>query len=197
MIRDVRGQRQPNEICPECGSSRLVESLRDQKFMYGQPGCDVELTASMPVFACEDCGFEYFDERGEAARHAAICRHEGVQTPEEMRRGREESGLSRVELSVLSKVGIASIQRWESGSVVPNQSCDRLMYLLRFRSNVELLQQYEGWLLSRAGAQTALESVTPEEPQRACAVRCSRTYPRLKNRARSEAQAAQWSLRSR
>ncbi len=95
----------------------------------------------MPVFTCEDCGYEYFDERGEAARQAAVCRRLGVQTPEEVRRTRECTGLSRAEFCELTGFGAASLQRWESGMVVPNASSDRLIFLLQFPDNVERLRK--------------------------------------------------------
>ena len=199
MYIDASNQQDPKHGCMECGGFNLVERIRNQEFTYGKPGQHVLLTASMPVFSCEDCGFEYFDERGEAARHDAICRHLGVHTPEEMRCGREESGLSRTELSDLSGAGIASIQRWESGAVVPNQSSDRLLYLLRFRSNIELLRSHLKLQASLEPEEIVSDDLSSsiEPKSRACSGHAMRSFPRLRNKGRSEIQASQWNLRSR
>jgi len=94
----------------------------------------------MPVFTCQDCGYEFFDERGESAQHDAVCRHLGVQTPHEIRGVREAAGLSRTEFCELGGFGIASLQRWETGEVIPNASSDRLIYLLQFKQNLEGLR---------------------------------------------------------
>jgi putative zinc finger/helix-turn-helix YgiT family protein len=141
MVQDTSRVHDSKELCIECGSARLVERQKEQSFAYGPPGDQVTLTASMPVMTCEDCGYESFDQRGDAARQAAVCRHLGVQTPDEVRRTREGAGLSRAEFCQLTGFGQASLQRWESGMVVPNASSDRLIFLLRCPDNVERLQK--------------------------------------------------------
>ncbi len=140
MVQKTSRAHDSKELCVECGGARLVERMREQSFAYGPPGDQVVLAASMPVMVCEDCGYESFDERGEAARQAAVCRHLGVQTPEEVRRTRERAGLSRAEFCRLTGFGQASLQRWESGMVVPNASSDRLIFLLQCPDNVERLR---------------------------------------------------------
>jgi putative zinc finger/helix-turn-helix YgiT family protein len=141
MQQETSGMHDSQELCIECGGARLIERVREQSFAYGPAGDQVMLTASMPVFICEDCGYESFDERGEAARHDAVCRHLGVQTPEEVRMTRERTGLSRAEFCQLTGFGPASLQRWESGMVVPNASSDRLIFLLRCPDNIERLRK--------------------------------------------------------
>ena len=141
MNQDNIVPRDSTNLCIECGGSRIAERIMEQAFPYGSHGDEVQLTASMPVFTCLDCGYEYFDERGEAARHAAVCRHSGVQTPEEIRKTREATGLTRAEFCHLTGFGSASLQRWEAGSIIPNTSSDRLMFLLRYPENVERLME--------------------------------------------------------
>ncbi len=130
------------EVCLDCGSSRLAEQIKEQKFPFGPPAAQTTLTAAIPVFTCQDCGYEFFDERGESARHEAVCRHLGVQTPDEIRAAREGVGLGRAEFCQIGGFGIASLQRWESGEVVPNASSDRLIYLLRYDENIDRLRRY-------------------------------------------------------
>lgn len=149
MHKDKTDIDDPIASCIECGSTKIVERTTEQAFAYGTAGDQVSLIASMPVFTCADCGFEYFDERGEVARHAAVCRHLGVQTPEEICKTREGTGLTRAEFCHLSGFGSASLQRWESGMVVPNASSDRLIFLLRFPDNVERLKKRENAVSQR------------------------------------------------
>ncbi len=60
------------ELCFQCGSPNVTESIEEQSFLYGSPGSQVTLVATIPVFTCQDCGFGTFDERGEAARSNAV-----------------------------------------------------------------------------------------------------------------------------
>jgi putative zinc finger/helix-turn-helix YgiT family protein len=140
MAQNTSRAHDSKELCIECGSARLIERMKEQSFAYRPPGEQVMLTASMPVMVCEDCGYESFDKRGEAARHEAVCRCLGVQPPDEVRWTREGTGLSRAEFCQLTGFGPASLQRWESGMVVPNASSDRLIFLLRCPDNVERLR---------------------------------------------------------
>lgn len=130
-------------LCPDCGSDKLLEQSIDQQFSYGAEGKEVVLTAVMPVTTCQDCGYQTFDERGEVARHLAICKHLGVLTPTEISEVRHASCLSRSEFSDIGGFGIASLQRWESGSLIPNLANDRLIYLLQFRENIARLRSRE------------------------------------------------------
>ena len=151
-------QEKTKEVCLECGSSRLDEEVKEQKLPFGPPDARTMLTASMPVFTCLDCGYEFFDERGELARHEAVCRHLGVQTPEEIRTVREAAGLGRVGFCQIGGFGIASLQRWECGEVVPNASSDRLIYLLRFHDNIDRIRAK-----NRTDAGPLTEVATPSE----------------------------------
>jgi putative zinc finger/helix-turn-helix YgiT family protein len=141
MNQDTAGLNSSNEVCLECGSSRLTETVEEQSFPYGPKGKQEMLVAQVPVFTCLDCGYQFFDERGEAARHEAVCRHEGVCSPEEIREIRESAGLTRAQICELAGFGPASLQRWETGAVVPNASSDRLIYLLQFSENRDRLRE--------------------------------------------------------
>jgi putative zinc finger/helix-turn-helix YgiT family protein len=140
MKQDAGAPIKTNEVCLECGSSRLTEQIKEQQFPFGPPAAQTTLTAAMPVFTCQDCGYEFFDERGESARHDAVCRHLGVQTPDEIRAARDITGLGRAEFCEIGGFGIASLQRWESGQVIPNASSDRLIYLLQYDDNINRLK---------------------------------------------------------
>jgi putative zinc finger/helix-turn-helix YgiT family protein len=199
MQQETSGMHDSQELCIECGGARLIERVREQSFAYGPPGDQVMLTASMPVSICEDCGYESFDERGEAARHAAVCRHLGVQTPEEIRKVREGTGLTRAEFCELTGFGSASLQRWESGMVVPNASSDRMIFLLRHVENVERLRKRaiaisQGvlpFLIASADSVTSVSDGVHEIHTR-CGIK---RFKRFADRPRIVVQAASWSLR--
>jgi len=144
MNQDFGAQIKSEEVCLECGSSRLKEELKEQRFPYGPASARTILTASIPVFTCQDCGFEFFDDRGESARHAAVCKHLGVQAPNEIRSVRESIGFGRIEFCKIGGFGIASLQRWETGEVIPNASSDRLIYLLQYEDNIARLRARDG-----------------------------------------------------
>jgi hypothetical protein len=183
------GSVEPVETCMDCGGARLVESMETQEFSYGEPQKAVMLSATMPVITCEDCGYQYFDGRGEVARLESICHHLGVQTPQLIRESREMTGFSRVPYCELSGFGIASLQRWESGTGIPNSSTDNLIYLLRFRENVERLQKRKS-RTSNADRQTA--AVVAPEAHTRCGVK---RFARLANRSRVTIQSQEWALR--
>ena len=128
------------QCCPECGSTRVSTRLERQRFPYGEGSEAVELEAVVPVTKCSECGFEYLDDSAEAIRHEAVCRHLGVLNPDEIRRIREEYGFSRAEFSRLTRLGEATLNRWENGILVQNQAYDRFLRLLRFPENVRRLQ---------------------------------------------------------
>lgn len=199
MQQETSGMHDSQELCIECGGARLIERVREQSFAYGPPGDQVTLTASMPVFTCEDCGYESFDERGEAARHDAVCRHCGVQTPEEVRKTREGTGLTRFEFCELTGFGSASIQRWESGIVVPNASSDRLIFLLRFPDNVERLRKRaaviaQGLLQFQSASADPVARISAGIPV-VHTRRGIKRFERFADRPRIAFQAASWNLR--
>lgn len=121
--------------CPDCCSTELQLRTSTEGFQYGLGEQLTTLYATVPVFHCISCGFEFTDHRAETARHEAVCRHLGVLTPREIVAIREEVGLSRAEFADLGGFGIASLQRWETGALIQNAANDRLIYLLQFTAN--------------------------------------------------------------
>jgi len=99
------------------------------------------LSAEMPIMTCTVCGYEYFDERGERAQHEAVCQHLGVLSPGEIIAIRQTLGLTRSSFAELAGVGDASLQRWESGTLIQNKSIDLLLYLLQFKESRRYIEQ--------------------------------------------------------
>lgn len=59
------------ERCPQCESDNITREEYEQEFIYGVKN-PVTLKATMPLFVCKDCGFQYYDYRGEEARQKAV-----------------------------------------------------------------------------------------------------------------------------
>ena len=73
--------------------------------------------------------------------HDAVCRHLGRMTPEEVASVRERGGFSQAEFAKLTRLGEATISRWERGALIQNAANDQLLYLLQFPHNVAALRE--------------------------------------------------------
>lgn len=121
--------------CAICGSENLTCRSEIEKFPYGAGKNPATLQAKIDVFHCEDCQFEFTGPTAEEARHEAVCRHLGVMAPAEVKQVRKHYGLSRTEFASLTRLGEASIGRWESGSHIQNRAYDNYLYLLCYKDN--------------------------------------------------------------
>jgi putative zinc finger/helix-turn-helix YgiT family protein len=126
--------------CPSCGGGHISSSIQEERFLYGLADKAIELRASIPIRKCADCGFEFTDEAAETSRHEAVCRHLGVLTPQEVLRIREMHGLSRAEFAKLTRIGEASLHRWENGLLIQNGAMDGYLRLLAFPDNIQRLR---------------------------------------------------------
>jgi DNA-binding transcriptional regulator YiaG len=61
-------------------------------------------------------------------------------TPREVVAIRTRLGMTRAALSDLTRLGEASLARWEKGLLIQNAANDQLLYLLRFPENVKRLR---------------------------------------------------------
>jgi transcriptional regulator with XRE-family HTH domain len=61
-------------------------------------------------------------------------------TPAEITAIRERYHLSRAEFARLTRIGEASLARWEGGLIIQNGSIDQLLYLLTFSENLDRLR---------------------------------------------------------
>jgi putative zinc finger/helix-turn-helix YgiT family protein len=137
------------EVCPNCNGTKFRLERREQRFLYGREGEASEIAAIVPVHTCKNCGFEFTGEGAEEARHEAICRHLRLMTPREIKALREKYEMTRAEFAELSRLGTASLARWEAGILIQNGANDQLLYLLQYEENVALLNHRE---LSRGRA---------------------------------------------
>jgi len=129
-------------ICPDCGS-RVATVMKDHDFPYGVKAEQVVLTAKLPFRLCRSCGLEYLDAVGEDRMHEAVCLHLGVHTPAEIVALRERCGLSRKEFSELTKLGEATLGRWERGALIQNSANDQFLRLLHYPENIRRLRTLE------------------------------------------------------
>lgn len=133
-------------LCPECGGEDISTSTEDHRFPYGEGESKVELTATIPIHKCRECQAEFLDSVAEDLMHGEVCRHLGVMTPAEVRTVRERCGsLTRSEFALLTKLGEATVGRWERGEQIQDTAIDQLFYLLTFPDNViRLRQRFKG-----------------------------------------------------
>jgi len=116
--------------CYDCGESTCRRFLRAQRFEYYNGVRNVVLTADVPVWECSECGAITGAGEGEIIRQEAVCRYLGRLAPREIVDLRARLKLTQSDLAELSGLDEASIMRWESGSLIQNESADRMLRLL-------------------------------------------------------------------
>jgi putative zinc finger/helix-turn-helix YgiT family protein len=126
-------------ICPACSSANVREHWKNDTFEYGTGTESAVLVANVPHCVCLNCDLEYLDERAETIRHAAVCHHLGLLSPEEILAVRERYGMTQQEFANTTNIGRASLARWESGALFQNASNDSFIYLLGFTENMDKL----------------------------------------------------------
>ena len=126
--------------CNICGDSAITLSLEKESFVYGSGQESVTLSVDVPVHHCAKCKNSFTEEDASDIRHNAVCKHLGIYTPNEIRTLREKYHLSQSEFSEITKIGKASLARWEGGVLIQNLSNDNLLYLLSFPDNLAKLK---------------------------------------------------------
>jgi putative zinc finger/helix-turn-helix YgiT family protein len=127
--------------CPNCDSVNVNTQMTPTKFKYGTGNKAVELEVLVPVRKCIDCGFEYVDAEAEDLKHAAICCHLNVMTPTEVEAIRKQYEFSRAQFAQVTRIGEASLSRWETGELIQNAAYDDYLYLLHFPENMDRIEK--------------------------------------------------------
>jgi len=129
--------------CPCCGIGPIVDDVRTEIIEFSLDGEPTRVEVNgVPIERCIACGEEFSGPMAAEVKHQAICRTLGLLNPEEIRRLREQLGLTQAELSRLSGIGEATISRWERGRLIQNRAMDRYLRLLAADpKNVELLKR--------------------------------------------------------
>ena len=125
--------------CPHCGAPRITTVLQSQQFPYGAGPHSVTLEATVPVRTCSACGFTFTDREGEEVRHEAVCRHLKVMAPRRIRQLRELHRYSQAAFAEVTRLGEATLSRWERGIIIQNAAYDSYLYLLGFPENLQRL----------------------------------------------------------
>jgi putative zinc finger/helix-turn-helix YgiT family protein len=116
--------------CPSCGEATAIIKYESESFPYGVGKDQVMLNAMVPVIHCDSCGGQFTNGAAEEIRHAEVCRHLGRLTPLQIKKIREQHGLSQQDWSKKTKLGIASVKRWESGNLIQSEAMDCYLRLL-------------------------------------------------------------------
>jgi len=128
-------------LCPACGKETIGTRVEETTFVYGTGSTAVNLTCPVPVHKCDACAFEFTDDKAEDARDLAVRRYLRVMSPDEIKAIREFHELSRREFGMLTRIGDASLARWESGDIIQNSGYDQFLYLLKFPENMQRLKE--------------------------------------------------------
>lgn len=127
-------------VCPNCESLHVSTKYEERSFSYGDTDAAVEVAVVLPIRVCGDCGAEFADSEAEDAEHEAVCRHLRVMTPTQIRQIREKYGVSQAEFARITRLGEATISRWERGAMIQNGAYDQLMFLLSVPENFDSLK---------------------------------------------------------
>lgn len=68
----------PIIYCARCGLPRVVTTEVDDEFRYGEEPTAVVLQVRVPLRTCEDCGFQFLDEKAEDLRNTAIAEYQAA-----------------------------------------------------------------------------------------------------------------------
>lgn len=135
--------------CPVCEGKEITTTWTIHTFEFGAGESSLELQARVPVRRCNACEFEYLDEESERLKQNAVCDHLGVLTPDEIRRIREDHGMTRASFAQVSGLGEASLNRWENGLSIQNLANDRYLRLLAHTDTMFRLRQMTAAPLSK------------------------------------------------
>lgn len=161
-------------LCPVCENKRILTRKISESFPYGSGKEEVILSAIVQVHSCQDCQFEFTDEFADQAKHDAICQHLEVMPPKQVALIREQYKLSRAEFARVTRIGEASINRWEKALLIQNAAMDQYLYLLLFPENFERIRQRN---------EHSSRSLFPESEQQPSQFRSLKITPKLRRRA--------------
>jgi DNA-binding transcriptional regulator YiaG len=134
-----RGEEIAQLQCPNCDSTDVENRTTIDRFQYGIGENAVELTANIPIGHCRACDLEYSGDDAERIRHDAICAHLQLLPPHRIVEVRGSYGVSRAKFAEISRIGMATLARWENGEILQNAAMDMYMRLLARREIYDLV----------------------------------------------------------
>ncbi len=116
--------------CRHCGETAVVPKRVDYQDEVRYDGRLVSFLArDIEIPICQNCGEKVFTEVVDDQLTAALRRHLGLLTPEQIREGINRLGLSQKE--VADRLGIAEdlLWRWANGFSIQSRAMDNLLRL--------------------------------------------------------------------
>jgi putative zinc finger/helix-turn-helix YgiT family protein len=142
-MNEMAGKKKNSSVatrCPSCDSAELQAGIEREEFEYGTGQDAKKISVTVPTLTCSSCGLVFTDARAEKIKNEAICRTLGLMTPAEISAIRKQYSLSRAQFAQVSRIGEASIGRWEAGALLQSEAYDNYLFLLRDPENLRRIQ---------------------------------------------------------
>jgi putative zinc finger/helix-turn-helix YgiT family protein len=127
-------------VCPNCGLKDIETNFKKHTFTYGKGKGQIKLSVQIPIKTCVSCKFSFRDFIADDICHEELCKHLGVMTPRQIKGLRKLYNLTQAEFAKITKLGEATLSRWERGVLIQNEAYDNYMYLLGFDGNLAKLR---------------------------------------------------------
>jgi putative zinc finger/helix-turn-helix YgiT family protein len=128
--------------CGKCGHHRMQLAIVPYATTIEHDGraYRVEVPA-LTVPQCGNCQALSIDDEADQQISVAFRHAARLLTPEEIRQGREQLGLTQKQFANLLGVGEATVSRWETGAQIQQRALDRFLRVcLASPAAVELLR---------------------------------------------------------
>ena len=114
--------------CYQCGGAftRRIAPPHHRKLRYEGTAYDV-LVTDMPEWHCAACDLSVTDEEGDEPLQAALRKHIGLLTPQQIKAGIKELGITQEKFAERIRCAPESISRWLNGAVLQSRVYDCLM----------------------------------------------------------------------
>lgn len=114
--------------CYQCGGlfARRVAPPHHRKLRYEGAAHDV-LVTDMPEWHCAACQLSVTDEEGDEPLQASLRRHVGLLTPQQIKAGIKDLGITQEKFAERIRCAPESISRWLNGAVLQSRVYDCLM----------------------------------------------------------------------
>jgi DNA-binding transcriptional regulator YiaG len=144
MNKNVNKNSNGITTCPKCGSCHIEIIEIEHKFPYGKENECIELTANVPSIKCSECGLQVLDKNADEICHDAVCNYLKIMSPKQIKSLRDLYVLTQSQFCEITKLGEATLSRWERGIIIQNYAYDNYLYLLGFEENIDRLIARQG-----------------------------------------------------
>lgn len=126
--------------CPHCEQNGTLHTdLVTEEVTIRTALGSFQTTITYPQVVCENCGEAFTDAAGAAVYDGGIENKRKTFVSTQIRQIREATGLSRAEFLAVTKLGDASLTRWETGTGEPTAAYASFLELLRLPENIQRL----------------------------------------------------------